>query len=273
VFDKDTDEPRLISSWTQSEGVPLIPGKWWWTRRVGRLTAAAGLMRTAAIWSHFKSLAVRDWLVFSDRFGIPYVTGEYAPEATEADKDTLATAVSNLGSDGWAIYSDACKMVINEVKSGGASVEGVHSALTSLCDTQISKLIAGATLMTETTGQASYAIGKVHQGRSAGLKEGDAEWLAQSFESCIGRPFVHFNGLDARAPRLKMHLALDVSVLEQVKIASVCANELGMALDEDQIRQMTYLRAPTGAALTGTKGGGSAPGESDEGTEETANTE
>jgi len=205
-------------------------------------------------------MSVRDWLVFSDRFGIPYVTGEYEENVSDEDKGILETAVANIGSDGWATFSEGCKIVIHEVK-GGASQEGgsVHSQLVALCDAQVSKLIAGATLLTETTGQASYAIGKVHQGRGHELKRGDAEWLAQSFEACIGAPFVAFNGFNARAPRLKIHLSLDVSVREQVEIASMCANDLGMAIDEDQIRQITYLRAPTGAALTGTKGGAAAP--------------
>lgn len=254
VFDEATDLPRLLTDLTDTDGVELTPGKWWYTRRRGRLASLAGLMRTACIWSLFKSVATRDWLIFADRFGIPYVTGEYAEGATDADKDILETAVSQLGSDGWAIMSEASNIILHETKGGGAG--DVHGKLVALCDAQNSKLIAGATLLTETTGQASYAIGKVHQGRGFELKKGDAEWLSESFTECVSKPFCFYNGLAGKPPRLLIYLDLDVTILEFCKVASVCANELGMPLDEDQIRRKTTLRRPTGASLVGTIGGG-----------------
>jgi phage gp29-like protein len=209
-------------------------------------------MRTAAIWSHFKSLSVRDWLVFADRFGLPYVLGKYEEQVSPEDKATLEAAVAAVGTDGYATVSEACEIALTEAKTGGRA-EDVHGSLVTLCDLQISKLIAGATLVQETTGQASYAIGRVHQNTNFALLLGDAGWLAESFADCIGRPFVKFNNLKARPPRLKMYLALDVSIKEQVQIASICANELGMEIDEEQIRDLTLLRRPQGTPLVGTK--------------------
>jgi phage gp29-like protein len=252
-FDRKTDTPLLLTKPTDIDGVPLIPGKWWYTHRTDTpLIASSGLMRTAAIWSHFKSLSVRDWLVFADRFGLPYVLGKYEEQVSPEDKATLEAAVAAVGTDGYATVSEACEIALTEAKTGGRA-EDVHGSLVTLCDLQISKLIAGATLVQETTGQASYAIGRVHQNTNFALLLGDAGWLAESFADCIGRPFVKFNNLKARPPRLKMYLALDVSIKEQVQIASICANELGMEIDEEQIRDLTLLRRPQGTPLVGTK--------------------
>lgn len=251
VFDEN-DDPRLRYDAGDIDGHRLRPGSWWWGQRSGRLASRAGLMRTAALWSHFKSIGVRDWLVFADRFGIPYVTAHYDdPNITEEEKNIAELACQNLGTDGYAIMSEGIKLAIHQATTGG-SASDVHGALVSLCDAQISKLVDGATLNTESKGNGSYAIGRVHQTRSHDHKKNDAEWLSESFEACVSIPFIHFNGITgARPPQLKMHLGLDLTVTEHVDIAAKCVNELGMPVDEDQIRQMTGLRKPTGAALTG----------------------
>ena len=252
------DVPRLWDSMTPA-GTTLIPGKWWYTRRKGRLAAAAGLLRGACIWSHFKSLAVRDWLTFSDRFGIPYVTGSYEENVSDDEKAILRQAVAAVGSDGYATFSKGCEIAITQLSSGSSSA--VHPDLIGLCNSEISKLITGATLLLEGGGPGSYALGRVHQGRAFDLKRGDAEWLSESFTEGISKPFIEYNGLDAAAPVLQIYLSLDVSIQEQISIASTCANELGLTIDEDQIRRITMLQRPTGTALTGQKGSVSGPEE------------
>jgi phage gp29-like protein len=255
VFDKH-DDPLIRMSVTDIEGDALIADKWWYTHRTdARTVSATGLLRSTAIWSHFKSLGMRDWLVLADRFGLPYVTGRYEEQASPESKAVLERAVSALGTDGYAVMSDLCEIVIHEMK-GGASKDDIHGSIVQECDLQMSKLIAGATLLTETTGQASYAIGRVHQSRGFNLLLGDAEWLADSFVESISKPFVRLNGLKANPPRLKIYLQLDVSVLEQCKIASLCANELGLEIDEEQLRDITLLRRPVSNALVGTKSKG-----------------
>jgi phage gp29-like protein len=39
----------------------------------------SGYLRTAIWWSWFKSLTVRDWVAFAERFGLPYPIGKYDP--------------------------------------------------------------------------------------------------------------------------------------------------------------------------------------------------
>lgn len=260
----DTDRPKLITNLSDTEGVELQPGKWWFSSRQGRIAAATGLLRTAMWWSHFKTMSMRDWLVFAGRFGIPYVAGKYnALETSPEEKDKLEQAVAEIGSDGYATFSDACEMVIHEAKAVGE--QQVHGLLVALCDSQNSKLIAGATLTSESGGTGSWALGKVHQGEWFQILNGDAMRLSKSFESAVGAPFVAYNGLKAKPPRLKIHLDLNLSVSERLNNASTAANELGLEIDEDQIRELTQLRRPNGNALRGTKGGQSRPeGESDE---------
>lgn len=106
-FDPATDEPFLLTTRNIGLGEPLLAGRWWFTARTGRRTAATGYMRTAAWWSMFKGFGVRDWMVWARRFGIPSVHGKHADDATPEDIAALKKAAQNLGRDGWAVFNDA----------------------------------------------------------------------------------------------------------------------------------------------------------------------
>jgi phage gp29-like protein len=248
TFAQGTEELRLMASPGDPEGVSLTPGKWWVTcRGRGRLIATSGYMRTAVWWSTFKTMSVRDWLILANRFGIPFVTGEYDESISDDDKEVLRQAARDLGTDGYAIFSQQAKLVIHEIQRNqtGNAAEGIHGALMTICDLQNSKLIEGATLVSEVQGPGSHALGTVHENRYHDILEGDAEKLSESFQAAVGLPFVKFNGLNARPPRLKIHLGLNVSLKERIGIALDLANRLdGFELDEEQIRTMTLLRRP-----------------------------
>lgn len=266
----DHDRPRLIVP-TQMEGLELTPGKWWCSTRTGRISAAAGLMRTVCWWSMFKTTAFRDWLIFVNRFGIPYVYGQYGDDVDDDEKEVLKEAVKSIGADGWAILSKEVAISIVEAQAAGSSVgTGVHDRLVQVCNSEISKLVDGATLTTETQGPGSFALGKEHAGRGFDLKLGDARRLAHSFASQVGQCFVRYNNLSARPPRLKFHLVRDESPVSRAKVFDMAVNDLGLDLDVDQVRQELQLKAPTGEALTGTRRGtpadepGAEPGKDDD---------
>lgn len=257
TFARETDEILLRVTQDPVDGIPLQPAKFWTTcRGRARLSATAGLMRTLVWWSTFKTFGVRDWMVLSDRFGIPFVTGAYDENASNEDIDVLKRAVRDLGTDGWAVFSQLADINIHEIKHGvtGNSAEGIHGALINLCDMQMSKLVEGATLVSEVQGPGSHALGTVHENRYHDILEGDGEKLSESFQHAIGVPFVHFNRqfLGARPPRLKIHLRLNMSLRDQIGIALDLANKLdGFELDEEQLRTMTLLRRPQGRGLRG----------------------
>lgn len=245
-FAQETDE-QLLRTIETPNGVEMTPGKWWWTCRRGRLTATSGLMRTLLWWSTFKIIAMRDWMIFAERFGIPYVSGQYDPEIHDEDKEVLRSAVRDLGSDGFAIFSKAAEIVIHETAQSrnANNAEGIHGTIVGVCDNQISFLVEGATLVSSVDGPGSHALGKVHQNRYFDILLGDAERLSQSFEANVGLPFVRFNGLNARPPRLKMHLGLNLSLQDQVDITIKLANNLeGFLVDEEQMRAITLVRKP-----------------------------
>lgn len=251
IFD-DLDQPRLLTTNFDYEGIALAPGQWWGLTRGGRRAAMSGLLRTGTWWSHIKSLAARDWAIFCNRFGIPNVRGTYDQEtATPAEISALVAAVKSIGSDSWGVHPNGSEIEISETtRTGGA--DEVHGALVNMCNSELSKLISGATLVAENTGPGSFAATREHSSRAFSIIQGDAARLAESFNWCVSRPFCHFNGLDARPPTLKIHVVQNTDPLARLEAQSRFVNEMGGTIDEDQVRHEQQFRVPKGKPLVGT---------------------
>ncbi len=251
-----TEEPRLRTADNLIDGVALTPGKWIFAQQEDQDILRSGLMRTAIWWTWLKSLSVRDWQIFCSRFGLPFVIATYSDKGNEELIAQLKNAVLAFGQQGGAVFSEDGKIEVKEPASmSSGNGGGVHPGLVALCNSELSILISGATLTSgEGTSAGSYALGQVHQDQSFNLTMDDAEMLAGWFQAEVGEPFVRFNGLKARAPRLKMRVVREVNPLTRVQILSICANELGMKLDGEQVREENDIKVPTGGeTLVGTK--------------------
>lgn len=244
------DVPMVLTDRNWITGEPLEAGRWWLSRRAHAQTVRSGYMRTAVLAAYFKSLSLRDWIVWIERFGLPTVYGLYDENAADDEKDALLEAVKMLGKDGSAIFSRLSEIKIEHASGGNA--EGPHAALMSAMDHAMTKLITGAPLMADGADGGSYAQSKVQQGVRFDITREDAHQLALSFEQQVGVPFVRFNGLDARAPRLKIHIVKDVDPAARMDVFVRGVNELGLEIDQEQVFQEFALkRAPAGRAIPG----------------------
>jgi phage gp29-like protein len=247
-------EIRIFSE-RNTEGVPLQPGKWVVTLMPHHNLARAGLLRTCTWWALFKRMSVRDWVILAEKFGLPNVIGYYEENSTPESRKALEKAVEDIGEAGQAVLSKATQIVISEVSQRSGNSQGLHQGLTSLCEAQMSKLISGATLTMETGGPGSFALGRVHQARSFSLEVGDAMRLSHVFRQHIGVPFMRYNGLGGRAPRLKIQVVQELDPKTRVEVASILANELGAELDGSQLFDELGFRRPARPedTLRGTK--------------------
>lgn len=258
VFDAN-DRPYLPTE-NNYEGEPLRPGGWWYTKRHGDRPAVAGDGFTACIWSHFKTLSMADWLQLSDRFGVPFVYGSYQAvgdddddAASDEDITVLEEAVSKLGRERWAVFSNAAEIkVVEAMKSGGGAGE-IHNAIIAACNDEISKLIAGATTLSQTSGTTgSYAQSRVHADRGFNLYQSDAAALTESLECYLGRAWVLYNSArfpGAAPPRFKFHLVQDQSPTTRAQVFDVAVNKLRMPVSEEQIRTELQLKPAIGPVI------------------------
>jgi hypothetical protein len=110
----------------------------------------------------------------------------------------------------------------------------------------LSKLISGATLISENQGPGSYAATREHGSRGFQRIAGDSEWIGETFAACVGRPFVSFNNLGARPPVLMIHVVRDDDPEKRLKLFASARNELGIPVSMQQVRQEIQLKPPTG---------------------------
>lgn len=257
AFGHEDDNLRLTHDGNPYPGELLGP-HWMVNATRHRRLARGGAGRCATWWSLFKRMSVRDWIVFAEKFGIPIPIGIWNERAGEESRRVVEQAVTDIGEAGQAAMSDACKIVFADVPMRSGDASALHPSVVALCNSELSKLITGATLSVETGGPGSFALGKVHEARGIALQVADAMRLRHAFRSTIGRDFMRLNGLGhLLAPSLELQILPETDPLTRARVASILANELGMVLDDEQLRQEFKFRAPASAdsAIKGTKKG------------------
>jgi phage gp29-like protein len=258
------DLPRLrtsasIRNLEDAYGEELRAGAWWYSRRDGDRAAVAGDGFTACMWSHFKTLSMRDWLRLSDRFGIPFVYGTFETGGEDKDAaddkeiEALKEAVEKLGKDRWAVFANACEIKVAEVRANGGGPSDIHATILNACDDQISKLVAGATTLAQTSGKTgSYAQSAVHADRGFNLYQSDAADLSDSLEQYLGRAWVTYNAsrFPGAAPsRFKFHLVQNTALPPRTEVFDVALNKLRLPLSAEQVRTELQLKPAEGDVL------------------------
>lgn len=212
-----------------------------------------GLFNTTTWWAAFKRWGWRDWQVFAEMFGLPLRVGYYEEGASEASRVALEAAVEAIGTDGYAVLSDLCELVVkNEARSGDA--KGVYDNQIGVCEAQMSKLIIGGTLTTDAGGNGSYAQASVHANHGFNRALADAGLIADTFHRDIATPFVAWNDYGgAAAPLLVLQVVLETSLNDRSKQIQTIATALpDFEFDEDQLREDFAFRKPApGKGLKG----------------------
>lgn len=244
------EEMRFLLNPAQLDGIAMEPGVWAVTRALGDKTVRSGILRPCMWPSLFKRMSVRDWVLFAERFGIPYVTGTYDALTGDKDKKVLREAVMSLGKDGAAIFNKAMEITVHQVARGGKS-DDVHGAIAHYMDTAISKVVRSSTLLSETQGPGSFALGKVQQDNSFDVTLFDEVQLAQTFYRDIARPFFAYNGLKGSPSSLKIHVQPEMDPATRAQVMDIIVNKLGVKIGIDQVRTEFQLQEPTGEVTPG----------------------
>lgn len=235
LFDRLTGRELRLLDAGMPDGVPLAPFKF--VRHVPRLKSGlpmrGGLAKPAAWAFIFKSYTIKDWMAFTEVYGMPLRIGRYGPQATEEDRRRLLTAVRNIGTDAAAIVPEGMDIEFVEVK-GGSSKTPVFHGFAEYLDQQMSKLVLGQTMTTDSG--SSMAQAKVHENVRRDILLADARQLAATIDRDLVRPFVDLNfGPQKRYPRFTL------PVLEPEDLTALADNlrklvPLGLRVSESEVR-------------------------------------
>lgn len=240
------DELRLITAPNDFRGEPLIPGKWLVLDRAMPRLARGGLMRSAAWAAMGKRFAFRDWVIFSEKFGIPFTiismpAGSFGDDEQRAIAEQMAR---NIGSDGTAVIDQDMKLEIHDAGRNSDN-SSAHLGLIMHCNSEMAKTVVGSTLSSDNASGSggSYGLGAVHAEVRWDLVMYDGARVEQCFGE-LAAQFMVFNGMDpADAPSMHVQVVRDQTPDQRMKIA-LDAKALGIPVSASQIRTEVGIREP-----------------------------
>lgn len=120
-----------------------------------------GLLAKAAPWVIYKRNTTADWAQFSEVFGMPIQEYTYDTDDDDSRRRALEDS-SNAGALAVFVHGKDTELKLVEAgnKTGSADV---YERLCERCNNELSKLILGNTLTTESNENGTQALGTVHK--------------------------------------------------------------------------------------------------------------
>jgi phage gp29-like protein len=243
-FDQATRrEVRLRDESDMLNGLALEPYKFLVhnPRLKSGLPIRGGLARLSA-WSWmFKTFGIKDWMAFSEVFGMPLRLGKYPSGETPENVDILRMAVANLGTDASAVIPEGMKIEFQELANttGGAEL---FERMARFFDAQISKAVLGQTMTTDDGSSRSQA--EVHNEVRKDLRDADADQLEETLERDLVIPFITLNwGPQQNYPSvyLREPESADVKLLTEALNILV---PLGLRVETSEVRDKLGFSDP-----------------------------
>ncbi len=244
VFD-DLDRPRVLTEGEPTDGIALPPNKF-----VVHTPHAAsghpqrgGLLRVTAMVYLAKNLAMKDWMIFAEVFGMPVRIARYEPSATPEEKRELIRMLESLGSNAAGIFSRAVQLEI--IESGRGTMGPPYPSLIDFLNREMSKAWLGQTLTTETTGASgTFAASTVHERVRQDIRDDDMRKEGTTIRRDILSPLVRFKfGEDAPVPFFRRKPSRPRNVKEFTDMLDAAVSRLGMKVPEAWARETLGIPA------------------------------
>jgi phage gp29-like protein len=212
-FDRETGTKIGLRDASAPDGLPLEPNRFivHEPRLISGLTFRSGLIWSACWLFMMKNFTWRDWMLFLETYGIPIRLGKYPSGTTDTEKSTLLRAVRNIAGDAAAIIPETMQLELLETK--GAANPQAHEKLCRYVDEQLSKLIVGQTMSSDSG--SSLAQAEVHERLRLTIGRKDAKALAATIQRDLIIPFVTLN---FKARKAYPEFTLPVSDSEDTKL-------------------------------------------------------
>lgn len=131
----------------------------------------------------FKKNGLEFWVLFTERYGLPFIVGKQPASATEEDAGVLLSKLEEMISSSAAVIPDNSSVDIISFPSG-ASIDAYRYFL-EFMNSEISKAILTQTLTTELQNRGSYAAASVHKEQLSLLQQSDARLVKKTINTLI----------------------------------------------------------------------------------------
>lgn len=148
-----------------------------------------GLLAKAAPWVIYKRNTTGDWSQFSEIFGMPIQEYIYDSDDEESRQRAMEDA-ANTGSLAQFFHAKDTEFKLTEAgnKTGSADV---YERLCERCNNEISKLVLGNTLTTESSENGTQALGTVHKKVEDKVAQADKNYVLDILNYDMSDIFAH----------------------------------------------------------------------------------
>jgi len=231
VFD-DFGTLRILTEQAPRDGIALPPHKFvvHTPHSVSGFPQRGGLLRVTAMVYLAKNLALKDWMIFAEIFGMPVRIARYDPTATADEKRELLHMLESLGSSAAGVFSRAVDLQIVESKHATSSAP--YEKLVEYLNREMSKAWLGQTLTTDVAGQrGTFAASAVHQQVRRDVLIDDARKESRTLRRDLLAPIARLRfGQDVPVPLFRRRLNRETSAKELADALDVAVNRLGAAV-------------------------------------------
>lgn len=202
-----------------------------------------GLLAKACPPALFKKNVVGAWSEFAEMFGMPYRIGK-TNVRDDATRKEMVTNLSKLGSAGWAVIDneDDIEFKVN----GQSDAYEVYKALIEHCNKELSKLILGATMISDDGSSRSQS--EVHERVSDAYTKADLKFCKYVVDGQL-IPFLNMHGFGLEGYTLGYANEEEEQIEERYKNernklildAVKVATDSGLTVSPEWVQQATQI--------------------------------
>ncbi|MFQ5494202.1 MAG: DUF935 family protein [Phycisphaerae bacterium] len=234
VFD-ELDRPRILTADEPRDGIVLPRNKFivHTPHNVSGHPQRGGLLRVTAMVYLAKNLALKDWMIFAEVFGMPVRIARYEPGATDQEKRELLRMLESLGSNAAGIFSRAVELQVIEANRGTAGPP--YERLVEFLNREMSKAWLGQTLTTDISGQSgTFAASAVHEEVRQDLLADDIRKEGRTIRRDLLTPMTRLQfGQVAPVPFFRRKPKQPLSTETLIDVLDKAVNRLGLRVSSD----------------------------------------
>lgn len=131
----------------------------------------------------FKKGGLKFWVIFSEKYGMPFIVGKHPRGTAQKETDTLADHLESMIQDAVAVIPDDSSVEILEAGGKAASAD-IYQKLIEYCDKEISISLLGQNLTTEVK-SGSFAAAQSHMQIRKDIIDADKMLVEKAFNQLI----------------------------------------------------------------------------------------
>ncbi len=200
-----------------------------------------GLLAKAAPWVIYKRNTTGDWSQFSEVFGMPIQEYTYDTD-DEGSRERAIADASKVGSLATFIHGKDTSLNLIEAgnKTGSADV---YERFCERCNSELSKLILGNTLTTESAETGTQALGTIHQKGEDKITQADRLYVLDVLNYDASDIFARM-GIDTTGGEFCYPGKKDLDPTSQINILTQLRSGFNLPVDDDYLYEEFGISKP-----------------------------